>query len=102
MEVLRKEMIRIRMYLLRQMDTFIRENIREDVVIDLWFAYGLEDGWDEDILVEYASDDKLWNDCINVFCKCCKIEGILKYDDEFWNNCISMFHKCHEIEKILK
>lgn len=71
------EMIRIRKNLLRQMDTFIRENISEDVVIDVWLACGLEDGWDEGILTEYASIDKLWNDCINTFRECCEIEGIL-------------------------
>ena len=38
MKVSRNEMIRIRKNLLRQMDTFIRENISEDVVIDVWLA----------------------------------------------------------------
>ena len=78
MKVSRNEMIRIRKNLLRQMDTFIRENISEDVVIDIWLACGLEDGWDEGILTEYASIDELWNDCINACYKCCEIEGILK------------------------
>lgn len=39
-------------------------------------ACGLEDGWDEEILTEYASTDGLWNDCINACRKCCEIEGI--------------------------
>ena len=46
MKVSRNEMIRIRKNLLRQMDTFVRENISEDVVIDIWLACGLEDGWE--------------------------------------------------------
>lgn len=54
MKVSRNEMVRIRKNLLRQMDTFIRENISEDVVIDVWLACGLEDGWDDEILTEYA------------------------------------------------
>lgn len=77
MEVSRNEIIEIRKNLLRQMDTFIRENISEDVVIDVWFACGLEDGWDDEILTEYASIDGLWNDCINACRECCEIEGIL-------------------------
>ena len=77
MKVSRNEMIIIRKNLLRQMDTFIRENISEDVIIDIWLVYGLEDGWDEEILTEYASTDELWNDCINALLKCCEIEGIL-------------------------
>ena len=77
MKVSRNEMIRVRKNLLKQMDTFIRENIDEDVVIDVWLACGLEDGWDDDILTKYANDDDSWNDCIKIFRKCCEVEGIL-------------------------
>lgn len=77
MNVSRKEIVRIRKNLLRQMDVFIRENISEDIVIDVWFTCGLEDGWDERILTQYANDDDAWNDCINACRRCCKIEGIL-------------------------
>ena len=77
MIVSRKEMVRIRKNLLRQMDVFIRENISEDIVIDVWFTCGLEDGWDERILTQYANNDDAWNDCINACRRCCKIEGIL-------------------------
>lgn len=66
-------MIRIRKNLLRQMDAFLSE----DVVIDVWLACGFEDGWDDEILTEYASIDGLWNDCINACRRCCEIEGIL-------------------------
>lgn len=43
MKVSRNEMIRIRKNLLRQMDAFLRENVNEDVVIDVWLSCGLED-----------------------------------------------------------
>ena len=78
MKVSRNEMIRIRKNLLRQMDTFIRENISENVVIDVWLVCGLEDGWDDDILTEYASDEDLWLSCVNAFKACCERENILK------------------------
>lgn len=77
MEASRNEIIETRKNLLKKMDTFLKENIREDVVMDLWFAYGLEDGWDDDILTKYANDDDSWNDCIKIFRKCCEVEGIL-------------------------
>lgn len=77
MKVSRNEMIKIKKHLLKQMDTFIKENISEDIVIDVWFVCGLEDGWDDDILTEYASNDELWSDCINTYRKCCELEGIL-------------------------
>lgn len=36
MEVSRNEMIETRKNLLKKMDVFLKENIREDVVMDLW------------------------------------------------------------------
>jgi hypothetical protein len=36
MEVSRNEMIETRKNLLKKMDTFLKENIREVVVMDLW------------------------------------------------------------------
>lgn len=36
MEVSRNEMIETRKNLLKKMDAFLKENIREDVVMDLW------------------------------------------------------------------
>ena len=71
-------MVKIRVHLLKQMDIFLKDNVNEETVVNIWFAYGLEDGYDNDILLEYASDEELWNDCISAFRKCCIIEGILK------------------------
>lgn len=77
MEFSRDEIIEIKKYYLRRMNSFIRKYISEDIVIDVWFTCGLEDGWDERILTQYANDDDAWNDCINACRRCCKIEGIL-------------------------
>lgn len=87
MKVSRDEIIRTRKILLRVMDSFIRENIDEDVVIDVWLTCGLEDGWDDDILTEYASDDDSWNDCVKAFQKCCnyKIREIDKFKECYYN-----------------
>lgn len=78
MKVSRNEMVRIRRNLLREMDDYLRSNVDENVVIDIWFAVGLEDGWDNDILTEYASDEDLWLSCVNAFKACCERENILK------------------------
>lgn len=78
MKVSRKEMIRIRKNLLKEMDNYLRANVDENLVIDIWFAVGLEDGWDDDILTEYASDEDLWMSCVNAFRACCIKEKILK------------------------
>lgn len=78
MKVSRNEMIRIRKNLLKQMDEYLRSNVDESVVEYIWLAVGLEDGWDENILTEYAEDDELWLDCVNAFKACCEREGIIK------------------------
>lgn len=78
MKVSRNEIIRIRKNLLRQMDEYLRSNVDENIVINVWLAVGLEDGWDEDILTEYANDDELWLSCVNAFRTCCIKEEILK------------------------
>ena len=94
MKVSRGEIIRTRKILLKSMDAFVRENIDEDIVIDVWLACGLEDGWDDDILTEYASDDDSWNDCINAFQKCCNYKK--REVDEFKEYCYNIFTKLKE------
>lgn len=78
MKVSRNEMVRIRKNLLREMDEYLRDNIDESIVEYIWFAVGLEDGWDENILTEYAEDDELWLGCVKAFKSCCECEGIIK------------------------
>ena len=73
MTVTREEMVRTRMELLVQMDSYARDNFDEDIVIDVWLATGLEDGWDDNILRDYAEDDDLWTDCCKTF-NICRIE----------------------------
>lgn len=77
-KVSRNEKIRIRKNLLREMDDYLRSNVDEFTVEHTWFSVGLEDGWDENILTEYAEDDELWLDCVNAFKWCCECEGIIK------------------------
>lgn len=77
MTVTREELTTIRMYLLQEMDKYIFNNISEENA-EHWYAEGLEDGYDDDILREYAESEEMWNNCITVFAKCCKLEGFLK------------------------
>lgn len=77
MTVTREELTRIKMYLLQEMDKYIFDNISEENA-EVWYAEGLEDGYDDDILREYAESEEQWNDCIKAFAKCCRLEGFLK------------------------
>lgn len=58
-----------RMDSLLKMDKWLYENVGDDVYIDIWLCYGLEDGGSEDLrtLREYAEDDDLWLDCLSAF-----------------------------------
>ena len=78
MKVSRNETIRIRKNLLREMDDYLRSNVNESTVEYIQFAVGLEDGWDENILTEYAEDDELRLDCVKAFKSCYECEGIIK------------------------
>lgn len=77
MTVTREELMMIRMYLLQQMDKYIFENISEENA-EYWYENGLEDGWDDKTLREYAESEETWNDCVTAFVECCKLEGFVK------------------------
>lgn len=68
----RTEEIEARMNWLKQMDEYLWDAVGEDVYLDIWLRYGLEDGGAEDkeILREYAEDDSLWNSCVSAFSQC--------------------------------
>lgn len=81
MEVSREEMITMKMNLLKDMDTFVRNRIGDEDIIMTWFMCGLPDGYDEIDLKEIAEDDELWNDCIGCFRHCIGLELKKELDD---------------------
>ena len=69
-----KEITRYRIDFLKQMDTYVREVIGDDdITIDIWFAGGVPDGYNEQDLIDIAKDNVLWLDTVNCFAKCCKL-----------------------------
>jgi hypothetical protein len=72
----RERTIAARIDFLKQMDTYLYENVGEDIIFGYWLAEGLEDGGadDPDILRSYAEDDKAWIDCVKCFAKCIREE----------------------------
>lgn len=66
MTVTHEELVKIRMYLLKQMDAYIKA-VGDEVITERWQSSGLEDGWDEDILRDYAEDETLWLGCVYCF-----------------------------------
>lgn len=69
MTVTHEEFVKIRMDILRDMDAYIKA-IGDEIITERWQTSGLEDGWDEDILKEYAEDNDLWMQCIYCFKAC--------------------------------
>ena len=63
-----------RMNLLEQMDTYLRHSVQDNVV-DIWFASGLPDGWEECDLYDIAEDEYLWLDAVKTFYRCCKLDN---------------------------
>jgi hypothetical protein len=75
MEFLRDEIIEIKKYYLRRMNSFIRKYISEDVITNVWLPL-FKDGWNDEILTKCVSDDDSWYNCINAYRKCFEIEGV--------------------------
>ena len=69
----REELIAIRVDFLRQFDKYVRDDIGdENITVDIWLALGVPDGATEADLIEIASDDESWVDCVKCFTTCCK------------------------------
>ena len=61
---------------LRAMDDFVRYCNDEELIYD-WLTFGVPDGWDESDLIEIASDEEMFDDCVNAF------KAIVKNDDAY-------------------
>lgn len=71
------ETTKIRTKILREMDTYARENFEdEDNFLD-WLMDGVPDAADDDIIAFIAQNDECWLRVIKCFYKCCKFEGII-------------------------
>lgn len=66
------EMITLRMNILGGMNSYILDNIDDEIIVDDWFTFGVPDGATEDDLRTIAEDEKLWLDAIKSFERCIK------------------------------
>lgn len=70
-------MVEMRMDFINQFDHYIRNEIGDEVITDLWLRIGLPDGADTAEIREIAEDEELWLDIIEGFAKCCKYAGVI-------------------------
>ena len=78
MKATRKEIVNHRIYLVREMDKFIKNRVEDESIIDCWLIWGVPDWADEIDYREIAEDDELWLDVVKEFNRCCTLAGILK------------------------
>lgn len=78
MAITRKEIVKHRTYLTREMDKFIKNRVEDEQIINCWLMCGVPDGADETDYREIAEDDELWLDTVKEFTRCCTLAGILK------------------------
>lgn len=78
MKVTRKEIVEHRIYLVKEMDKFIKNRVGDESIIDCWLMCGVSDGADEIDYREIAEDDELWLDVVKEFNRRCTLAGILK------------------------
>ena len=78
MKATRKEIVEHRIYLVKEMDKFVKNRIGDERIIGCWLMCGVPDGADEIDYREIAEEDELWFDVVREFGKCCNLAGILK------------------------
>ena len=65
--MMKNEFLTLRANILGGMDDYIRNVIGDDRVTEIWNERGIEDGVNEDTLVEVADDDELWSSICYLF-----------------------------------
>lgn len=65
----------MRMGFIVQFDEYIRNEIGDENILNMWLMGGLPDGADENEIREIAQDDELWLDMVSCFSRCCRSAG---------------------------
>jgi hypothetical protein len=65
--MMKNEFLTLRANILGGMDDYIRNVLGDDFLTEIWNERGIEDGIDEDTLMEVAEDDDLWRDICYTF-----------------------------------
>ena len=70
-------LVEMRIDFINQFDYYIRNEIGDEEITEIWLALGLPDGADADEIREIAEDEESWLDMVNAFAKCCKMAGVM-------------------------
>lgn len=67
----------LRAKLMREMDTYIRENVDDEDLFMYWLQDGVPDEADDEMLLELAEIESCWMNVINAFAFISKQIGII-------------------------
>lgn len=67
----------LRMNILGGFDTYVREHVDDEDLIDYWLMDGVPDCCDEETLEFIATDEECWLACVNAFSYICKEIGVI-------------------------
>jgi hypothetical protein len=65
-----KEIIELRVKILKEMNEYIFNKIGDEDIIDYWLLYGMPDDSEDDDFLMVAEDDKGWVNVIKTFANC--------------------------------
>lgn len=69
--------IELRVKIMKEMDTYIREKVGDDDITEVWLMNGVPDGADDDTLFEIAEIEDCWLDIVNCFNWCITTAGVI-------------------------
>lgn len=69
------EIIRRRKEMLKRFDYYVRNVICD--TCNIWFADGLPNDCDEDLLHFIVTDEECWLNCVKAFAECCEAAEVL-------------------------
>ena len=70
-----KEIIELRVKILKEMNEYIFDKIGDEDIIDYWLLYGMPDDSEDDDFLMVAEDEESWVNVIKTFDKCLKMNG---------------------------
>ena len=70
-----KEIIELRVKILKEMNEYIFNEIGDEDIIDYWLLYGMPDDSEDDDFLMVAEDEESWVNVVKTFDKCLKMNG---------------------------
>ena len=70
-----KEIIELRVKILKEMNKYIFNEIGDEDIIDHWLLFGMPDDSEDDDFLMVAEDEESWNSVVETFANCLKMNG---------------------------